>query len=103
MKIAETGRIAAIAADARDDDIATRPAGATPLSVIALVERPPVSRSMTRHDAFFVAQLLAMAQHGPQARVLRRDAPQVARAAYNSTSEQAQGNAQTGSRLLRVV
>jgi hypothetical protein len=103
MKIAETGRIAAIAADARDDDIATRPVGATPPSVIAPVERPPVSRSMARHDAFFVTQLLAMAQRGPQTRVLRRDAPQVARAAYNSTSKQTQGNAQTGSRLLRVV
>jgi hypothetical protein len=103
MKIAETGRIAAIAADARDDDIATRPAGATPVSVIAPVERPPVSRSMARHDAFFVTQLIAMAQHSPQTRVLRRATPQVAQAAYHSTGEQNQGNAQTSLRLLRVV
>lgn len=102
MMIAETGRITAITADVRDD-IATRPAGTTAVSVIAPIQRPPVSRSMARHDAFFITQLIAVAQHSPQTRVLRRAAPQVANAAYHSTSDRDQRRAQTGPRLLRVV
>jgi hypothetical protein len=47
--------------------------------------------------------LIAIAQHSPQTRVLRRAAPQVAHAAYHSTSERDPGRAQTGPRLLRVV
>jgi hypothetical protein len=104
MKIAETGRIAAIAADAaRDDGVATRFSGAAPVSVIVPVERPPVWRSAARHDALFVTQLIAIAQHSPQTRVLRRAAPQVAHAAYHSTSDRNQGSAQTSPRLLRVA
>jgi hypothetical protein len=104
MTIAGTGRTPSIAAyAARDDGVATRSAGTAPVSVIAPVERPPVWRSAARHDALFVTQLIAMAQHSPQTRVLRRAAPQVAHAAYHSTSDRNQGSVQTGPRTLRVV
>ncbi|WP_041357649.1 hypothetical protein [Nitrobacter hamburgensis] len=104
MTIAGTGRIAAIAANtARDDGVAEKSGDAAPVSVIAPVERPPVWRSAPRHDALFVTQLIAMAQHSPQTRVLRRAAPQVAHAAYHSTSDRNLDSAQTGSRLRRVV
>ena len=103
MIIAGTGRISVNADAVRDGDITTRSAGTALVPIIAPVERPPVSRFMARHDAFFVTQLIAMAQHSPQTRVLRRAAPQVAQAAYHSTNEQNQGSAQTGPRLLRVA
>jgi hypothetical protein len=108
MKVTQTDRIAASAADARQDDVATRPARARPagvaeVSVIAPIEHPPVSRATARHDASFVTQLIATAQHSPQTRVLRRAEPAVARAAYLSTNEQNQGNAQAAPRLLRVI
>jgi hypothetical protein len=112
MMITQTDRIAATAVNARNDDFATRRAGAaeatetaevTEITVIAPAERPPVSRSPARHDAYFVTQLIAMEQHSPQTRVLRRAEPQVARAAYHSTNEQNQDNAQTAPRLLRVI
>ena len=103
MIIAGTGRISVSADAVRDDDIATRSAGTALVPIIAPVERPSVSRSMTRHDAFFITQLIAMAQHSPQTRVLRRAAPQVAHAAYHSTSEQNQSSAQAGPQLLRVA
>ncbi|MEH6951525.1 hypothetical protein V4R08_09285 [Nitrobacter sp. NHB1] len=104
MTIAGAGRIAAIAANAaRDNGVARRSDDTAPVSVIAPVERPPVWRSAPRHDALFVTQLIAMAQHSPQTRVLRRAAPQVAHAAYHSASERNPGSAQTSPRLLRVI
>jgi hypothetical protein len=100
MVIAQTGRIAATTAIARDD-VAARPAGSASVSasVSALVpvEHPPVSRATARHDAYFVAQLIAMAQHGTQTEVLRPAGPQVARAAYPPTNEP------NRPRLLRVI
>lgn len=108
MKITQTDRIAASAANARQDDIATRPtrtrpAGVAEVSVIAPIERPPISRATARHDASFVTQLIATAQHSPQTRVLRRAEPAVARAAYHSTNEQNLDNAPPAPRLLRVI
>ena len=108
MKIMQTDRIAASAANARQNDIATRPtrtrpAGVAEESVIAPIERPPISRATARHDASFVTQLIAMAQHSPQTRALRRAEPQVARAAYHSTNEQNLDNAPPAPRLLRVI
>jgi hypothetical protein len=112
MKITQTDRIAATAVNARNDDCTTKRAGTaevteiagvTEITVIAPAERPPVSRSSACHDAFFVTQLIAVAQHSPQTRVLRRAEPQVAQAAYHSTSGQNQDGAQAAPRLLRVV
>jgi hypothetical protein len=102
MATTQTGSISVAAADRRnDDDVATKPGGAAPASAIVPLERQPVSQS--RHDAFFVTQLIATAQHSPQTRVLRRAEPQVAHAAYRSTSGQKRDGAQTAPRLLRVV
>jgi hypothetical protein len=103
MIIAATGRISVNADAVRDDDSATISTGTALVPIIAPVERPPISRSMARHDAFYVTQLIAMAQHSLQTRVLCRAAPQVAQAAYHSTNEQNQDRAQTGTRLLRVA
>lgn len=112
MKITQTDRIAATDVNARNDDFATRRAGAAgvtetaevkEITVIAPAEHPPVSRPPGRHDAYFVTQLIAMAQHSPQTRVLRRAEPQVARTAYHSTNEQKQDNAQPAPRLLRII
>jgi hypothetical protein len=104
MTIAGMGRIAAITANAaRDDGVVTRSAGTALVPVAAPVERPPVSRSMARHDALFVTQLIAITQHSPQTRVLRRATPQVVHAAYHLTNDRNQGSAQTRPRLLRVV
>jgi hypothetical protein len=96
MVIAQTCRIAATAAIARDD-VATRPAGSASLSAIVPVEHPPVSRATARHDAYFIAQLIAMAQHSTQTEVLRPAGPQVAQAAYPPTNEP------NRPRLLRVI
>jgi hypothetical protein len=103
MATTQTGRITVTAADRRDDDVASKPAGAAPAFAIAPIARQPVLQSMARHDAFFVAQLIAMAQHGPQMRILRHAAPRIAHAAYHSASEHIQGNAQTGLRVMRVI
>jgi hypothetical protein len=103
MATTQAGRIGVATTDRRDDDIATKPGGVAPASAIVPVERPPVSRVIARHDAFFVTQLIAMAQRSPQTRVLRRAEPQAAHAAYHSTSGQKRDGAQTAARLLRVV
>ena len=103
MATTQTGSIGVAAADWRNDDVATKPGVAAPVSAIVPLERQPVSQSMARHDAFFVTQLIAMAQRSPQTRVLRRAEPRVAHAAYQSTSGQKRDGAQTAPRLLRVV
>jgi hypothetical protein len=103
MATTQTGRIGVATTDRRDDDVATKPGGAAPAFAIVPVERPPVSRVMARHDAFFVTQLIAMAQRSPETRVLRYAEPRVAHAAYQSTRGQKRDGAQTAPRLLRVV
>lgn len=105
MTITGTGRTSGIAANtARPDrDGATKSTGYRPISAVAPVEHRPVPRSATRHDVFFVAQLIAIAEHSPQTRIFRRASPQVAQAAYHSTGERNQAGAQTGPRLLRTI
>ena len=73
------------------------------MPILAPVERPAGSAFITRHDAFFVTQLIAVAEHSPQTRMFRRATPQVAQAAYHSTDERNQAGAQSGPRLLRVI
>jgi hypothetical protein len=104
MMIAGTGRPYAIApVEARDEAVAARSAGTALVPVAAPGEPPPQSRSMLRHDALFVTQLIATAQHSPQTRVVRHAAPQAASAAYHSMSEQDRGSARAGFRLLRLA
>ena len=92
MIIAGTGRISVNADAVRDGDITTRSAGTALVPIIAPVERPPVSRFMARHDAFFVTQLIAMAQHSPQTRVFapRRAAGCTSRLSFNERTESRQ-------------
>ena len=104
MTIAGTGRISGIAANpGRDNSGATKSPSPGPLSAVAPVERRLVRRSTARHDAFFVTQLIAVAEYSPQTRMFRRATPQVAQAAYHSTGERNQAGAQSGARLLRVI
>lgn len=104
MTIAGTGRISGIAAEAARDHIGTaKSTSPEPVSAVAPVEHPPVRRCATRHDAFFVAQLIAVAEHSPQTRTFRRATPQVAQAAYHSAGERSQAGERSGPRLLRVI
>ncbi|ABA03766.1 hypothetical protein Nwi_0499 [Nitrobacter winogradskyi Nb-255] len=66
-------------------------------------EASACSAFRARHDVFFIAQLIAIAEHCPQTRIFRRASPQVAQAAYHSTGERKQVGARTGPRLLRVI
>lgn len=85
----------------RDRD--TPPKASTALvPIIAATKHAPVARSLARHDAFFVAQLIAMAHYSPQTRALRRADPQVAHAAY-STTVQNENIAQATPRVLRIA
>lgn len=108
MKIAGAGQISVIASAiptgvVRDDDTeATGPGTA----LVAVGQAPacrPVSRHAPRHDAFFVAQLIAVAQHSPQTRPLRRATPQDARAAYRSAEVQNRAAAQAAPRTSLVA
>lgn len=104
MVIVETGRISGIVANAaRDQSRDTKSTSYEPIAAIVPVEHRPVRNFATRHDAFFITQLIAIAEHSPQTRMLRRATPQVAQAAYHSTGERNQAGAQSGQRLLRVV
>jgi hypothetical protein len=59
--------------------------------VVAAPRRPePIAHGLTRPDASFVTHLIAMAQHSPQTRILRRAAPQHVQAAYLSVANQNQ-------------
>jgi hypothetical protein len=103
MVIAGTRRIHAIAVDAvQDDDIAATAPGTALVPVYPAPERQRRSLPAARHDTFFVAQLIAMAQRCPQTRQLRRATPADARAAYRSTAIQNQAG-QAILRMLRVA
>jgi hypothetical protein len=55
------------------------------------LRRPgPVAHGLTRPDACFVTHLIAMAEHTPQTRTLRRAAPEHVQAAYRSVANQNQ-------------
>lgn|GEM_PF-5269681 len=104
MVIVGTRRIHAIAVDtARNDGIAAKAPGTTLVPVHPTPERQPPSLHASRHDAFFVTQLIAMAQHCAQTRQLRRATPADAGAAYRSTTSQNQAAGRVTPRTLRVA
>jgi hypothetical protein len=105
MMISGTGRVPAAAAVCarQHHDTPTPAIGTALVPVIPAIERAPISRSIPRPDAFFVAQLIAMAQHSPQTRVLRRATPEDARATYHSTTVQNENVAQAAPRVLRIA
>ena len=89
MKITEANRVTSIPARVvRDEDVRTIVPGTALVAVDPAPECRPASRHSPHHDAFFVAQLIAVAQHSPQTRPLRRATPQDARTAYQSTTAQ---------------
>jgi hypothetical protein len=108
MKIAGAGQISVIASAiptgvVRDDATQTTAPGTALVAVGPAPEcRPPVRR-IPRHDAFFVAQLIAVAQHSPQTRPLRRATPQDAGNAYRSAIVQNRAAAQAAPRTSRVA
>ena len=63
----------------------------------------PVDHGLTRPDPRFVAHLIAMAVLSPQTRLLRRAAPETARAAYLSAANQNRALAPSGIRMRQVA
>ncbi len=61
-----------------------------PVTVVPYLQRPRYSEQLSRPDARFVAQLMAVEQQYPQTRILQRAKPDVASAAYRSTALQQQ-------------
>ena len=108
MKIAGAGQISVIASAiptgvVRDDDTKATIPGTALVTVGPVQQCRPVSRHAPRHDAFFVAQLIAVAEHDPQTRPLRRATPQDARAAYQSTAVQNRAAAHVAPRTSLVA
>jgi len=104
MKIAGAGRVSVVSTGVvRDDDAQATSPGTALVAVTPAPECRPASRHTPRHDAFFVAQLIAGAQHSPQTRPLRRAMPQDAGAAYRSTTIQNRAAAQRAPRTLLVA
>ena len=57
-----------------------KPACVALVPVVAALRRPaPITHGLTRPDASFVTHLIAMAEHSPQTRTLRRAAPELTR------------------------
>jgi hypothetical protein len=68
-----------------------RPACVALVPVVAARRRPvPTAHGLARPNAYFVTHLIAMAEHSPQTRMLRRAAPEHAQAAYRSVANQNQ-------------
>jgi hypothetical protein len=87
-----------------DDSTSTvRPSCTALVAVLPAAECKPSPAYEPRHDAFFVAQLIAMAQHSPQTRALRRASPQDAQTAYDSTVLQNRTAALPAARMLLVA
>ena len=108
MKIAGAGQISVIASaiptrGVRDDDTKAAVPGTALVAVNPAPDRSPAFRHAPRHDAFFVAQLIAVAQHSPQTRPLRRATPQDARAAYRSAAAQNRAATQVASRTSLIA
>jgi hypothetical protein len=104
MKIAGAGRVSAIPARVvRDDDTKTTVPETALVAVDPAPDYRPASRHIPRHDTFFVAQLIAVAQHDPQTRPLRRATPQDARAAYRSVTAQNRTTVQMAPRTSLVA
>jgi hypothetical protein len=71
--------------------------------VVAALRRPaPIAHGLTRPNASFVTHLIAMAEHSPQTRILRRAAPEHAQAAYRSVANQNQPPT-PGARMRQVA
>jgi hypothetical protein len=70
---------------------------------VATLRRPaPIAHGLTRPDASFVTHLIAMAEHSPQTRTLRRATPEHVQAAYRSVANQNQPLA-AGVRMRQVA
>jgi hypothetical protein len=73
------------------DAAQAKPACVALVPVVAALRRPaPIAHGLTRPNASFVTHLIAMAEHSPQTRILRRAAPEHAQAAYRSVANQNQ-------------
>jgi hypothetical protein len=108
MKIAGADQISVTASAipprvVRDDDTRTTVLGTALVAVSPAPDCRPTSSYAPRHDAFFVAQLIAVAQRSPQTRPLRRATPQDAGAAYRSATVQNRAAAQAAPRTSLVA
>jgi hypothetical protein len=80
---------------ARSTCVALVPVGAMPA--------PRADLGVNRPDPRFVTHLIAMATLSPQTRLLRRAAPETARAAYRSAADQNPLLAQAGVQTRQVA
>jgi len=91
MAIAEVSRINA---GTQQQARSTAPARAASVALVPVNAAPqrlqPIAHGLTRPDPSFVTHLIAMAQHSPQTRMLRRAAPGDVQAAYRSVANQNQ-------------
>jgi hypothetical protein len=83
------------------DAAGAKPACVALVPVTAPPRAAPIAHGLTRPDASFVTHLIAMAEHSPQTRMLRRAAPEHAQAAYRSVANQNQ--APPGVRMRQVA
>jgi hypothetical protein len=90
MSLAKVSSIAASTAPMRRvGDVPGAKAASMALVPLAPAEQAgPASRRLNRPDPSFVTHLIAMAEHSPQTRVLRRAATADVQAAYRSVANQ---------------
>jgi hypothetical protein len=80
-----------------------KPACVALVPVVAVLRRPaPIAHGPARPDASFVTHLIAMAEHSPQTRTLRRATPEHVQGAYLSVANQNQPPT-PGVRMRRVA
>jgi hypothetical protein len=102
MSITRVSRITANTAPMmrRAGDIAVTPPPGTALVPLApATQAEPASLHLNRPDPSFVTHLIAMAEHSPQTRILRRAATADVEAAYRSVANQNETAYVTGLRM----
>jgi len=71
--------------------------------VTASCRLEPVTYGRMRPDPSFVTHLIAMAEHSPQTRLLRRAAPDDVQAAYRSVANQNRALSPPGLRMRQIA
>jgi len=83
------------------------PAKAASVALVPVVAAPrklaPIAHGLTRPDPSFVTHLIAMAEHSPQTRLLRRATPEDVQAAYRSVANQNRAISPPGLRMRKIA
>ena len=106
MSIAKVSRVTAYPPHATTGN-GDAPAKAASVALVPVVAAPrklaPIAHGLTRPDPSFVTHLIAMAELSPQTRLLRRAAPEDARAAYRSVANQNRTISAPGLRMRHIA